>query len=334
MGREIKRRRPAEEPCRTGLHFASFIRLPGVSRSTGTVSSKLSPLSVATAMPSRTASTSPPPRRGTTAPTSARWKRRSTQLRTGHNGRPRRRSSQRTAASYSAHPNAAPRPHRRGGRRKPQRQHSRNGPSPTLPGQPPHPGADMSAFRSPSPTEPLSLVTVLVGRLTHVTRHVKAARCHREAARSNRYPGSPAAMLADRACESWIRRNHPESGDYAKPGQPACLPHKPSSARTEPLELSHRISHAGEAVVQLGGELDIASAEVAVSYVTDIIDRHGGAVTADLSALTFRRCPRPSSPSTHGRIRRTGGLSIPAGLAQPFTRQTLLCGSPACTTGS
>lgn len=57
--------------------------------------------------------------------------------------------------------------------------------------------------------------------------------------------------------------------------------------RTEPLELSHRISHAGEAVVQLEGELDIVSAEVAVSYVTDIIDRHGGPVTADLSALAF-----------------------------------------------
>jgi anti-anti-sigma factor len=63
----------------------------------------------------------------------------------------------------------------------------------------------------------------------------------------------------------------------------------PSSAITgpAPLELSHRISHAGEAVVQLGGELDITSAEVAVSYVTDIIDRHGGPVTADLSALAF-----------------------------------------------
>jgi anti-anti-sigma factor len=57
--------------------------------------------------------------------------------------------------------------------------------------------------------------------------------------------------------------------------------------RTEPLELSHRISRAGEAVVQLEGDLDIASAEVAVSYVTDIIDRHGGPVTADLSALAF-----------------------------------------------
>ena len=56
---------------------------------------------------------------------------------------------------------------------------------------------------------------------------------------------------------------------------------------TEPLELSHWISHAGEAVVQLRGELDVVSAEVAVSYVTEIIDRHGGPVTADLSALAF-----------------------------------------------
>ena len=190
----------------------------------------------------------------------------------------------------------------------------------------------MSAFRSPSPTEPLSLVTVLVGRLTHVTRHVKAARCHREAARSNRDPGSPAAMLADRACESWIRRNHPESGDYAKPGQPACLPHKPQTARTEPLELSHRISHAGEAVVQLGGELDIASAEVAVSYVTDIIDRHGGAVTADLSALTF--CDARGLAALVRMAGYAEQADCPFRLASPNPSLVKSCGSPACTTGS
>jgi anti-anti-sigma factor len=56
---------------------------------------------------------------------------------------------------------------------------------------------------------------------------------------------------------------------------------------TEPIELSHRISPAGEAVVRLRGELDFVSAEVAVSYVLDIIDRHGGPLTADLSALAF-----------------------------------------------
>jgi len=62
----------------------------------------------------------------------------------------------------------------------------------------------------------------------------------------------------------------------------------PSDLRdAELIELSHSISRAGQAVVRLGGELDFASAEAAVSYVTDIIDRHGGPLTADLSALTF-----------------------------------------------
>ena len=54
-----------------------------------------------------------------------------------------------------------------------------------------------------------------------------------------------------------------------------------------PIELSHRICPTGEAVVDLGGELDILSAEVAVSYITDVIDRHRGPVTANLAALAF-----------------------------------------------
>jgi anti-sigma B factor antagonist len=56
---------------------------------------------------------------------------------------------------------------------------------------------------------------------------------------------------------------------------------------TAPLELSHQICSTGEAVVNLGGELDIVSAEVAVSYVRDVIDRHLGPVIVDLTALTF-----------------------------------------------
>jgi len=57
--------------------------------------------------------------------------------------------------------------------------------------------------------------------------------------------------------------------------------------RSEQLELNHWISHAGEAVVRLGGELDIVSAEAAVGYVMDVIDRRGGPVAVDLSALVF-----------------------------------------------
>src|SRR5215510_4256313 len=54
-----------------------------------------------------------------------------------------------------------------------------------------------------------------------------------------------------------------------------------------PLELSHRISSAGEAVVDIGGELDIATAEPAVRYVSQVIGRHGGPVIVDLTTLRF-----------------------------------------------
>ena len=56
---------------------------------------------------------------------------------------------------------------------------------------------------------------------------------------------------------------------------------------TAPLELSHRICPTGEAIVDLGGDLDILSAEVAVNYVRDVIDRHCGPVTVNLTALAF-----------------------------------------------
>lgn len=53
------------------------------------------------------------------------------------------------------------------------------------------------------------------------------------------------------------------------------------------LELSHRILPTGEAVADIGGELDIATADTAVSYLTQLIDRHPGPVIADLTALRF-----------------------------------------------
>jgi anti-anti-sigma factor len=53
------------------------------------------------------------------------------------------------------------------------------------------------------------------------------------------------------------------------------------------LELSYRILPTGEAVVSVGGELDIATADTAVSDLTRLIDRHHGPVIVDLSALRF-----------------------------------------------
>ena len=54
-----------------------------------------------------------------------------------------------------------------------------------------------------------------------------------------------------------------------------------------PLELSCRVGPGGEVVVDLGGELDIVSAEAAVSYVSDVTDRCRGPVVVDLKAIVF-----------------------------------------------
>jgi anti-anti-sigma factor len=54
-----------------------------------------------------------------------------------------------------------------------------------------------------------------------------------------------------------------------------------------PLDLSCRVCARGDVVVDLGGELDIVSAEAAVSYVRDVIDRCGRPVVVDLTALAF-----------------------------------------------
>lgn len=52
--------------------------------------------------------------------------------------------------------------------------------------------------------------------------------------------------------------------------------------------MSHRVVPTGEVIVDIGGELDIATADTAVSrYVTDIIDHHHGPVVVNLTGLRF-----------------------------------------------
>ena len=65
----------------------------------------------------------------------------------------------------------------------------------------------------------------------------------------------------------------------------ASTPDDPHGA--VPLELSHRILPSGEAVAKIGGELDIATAEMAVRYVKRVIDGHRGPVIAQLTAVRF-----------------------------------------------
>jgi anti-anti-sigma factor len=55
-----------------------------------------------------------------------------------------------------------------------------------------------------------------------------------------------------------------------------------------PLVMSHRVAPTGEVIADIVGELDIATAETAVSYLTDIIDHHHhGPVIVNLTGLRF-----------------------------------------------
>ena len=54
-----------------------------------------------------------------------------------------------------------------------------------------------------------------------------------------------------------------------------------------PLELSHRVLDTGEAPVEIGGELDVATADAAFGYVRQIIDGAGGPVVVSLAQVGF-----------------------------------------------
>ena len=64
---------------------------------------------------------------------------------------------------------------------------------------------------------------------------------------------------------------------------------KRAEAAAEPaqLELSCRTGANGYQIVSVAGELDIATAEQAYSYLSEVIDGRPAPVTVDLSGLTF-----------------------------------------------
>jgi anti-anti-sigma factor len=57
--------------------------------------------------------------------------------------------------------------------------------------------------------------------------------------------------------------------------------------RDDLIRLSCRVSADGSAEVFIRGELDLATADRTASFVNEVIDRHEGTVSADLSGLTF-----------------------------------------------
>jgi anti-anti-sigma factor len=66
-----------------------------------------------------------------------------------------------------------------------------------------------------------------------------------------------------------------------------AVPRQADQAEPVQLELSRQAGADGYPVIRVAGELDIATAEKAYSYISDIIDGERAPVTVDLSGLTF-----------------------------------------------
>jgi anti-anti-sigma factor len=61
----------------------------------------------------------------------------------------------------------------------------------------------------------------------------------------------------------------------------------PADRQDELIRLTCRVTADGLAEVSIRGELDLASADRTVRFVSDVIDQNEGTITADLSGLTF-----------------------------------------------
>ena len=80
-----------------------------------------------------------------------------------------------------------------------------------------------------------------------------------------------AVMTAER-----VQRDHGAKG-----------PKRPKGSEPLQLELSCQIDGDGNQIVSVAGELDIATAEQAYIFISDVIDAWPGPVSVDLSGLTF-----------------------------------------------
>jgi anti-sigma B factor antagonist len=89
-----------------------------------------------------------------------------------------------------------------------------------------------------------------------------------------------------------------------------------------PLELSHRVLDTGEAAVEIGGELDVATADAAFCYVREIIDREGGPVVVGLADVRF--CDARGLYALVRMARYAEQADCPFGVTAPSPRLTRL----------
>ena len=89
--------------------------------------------------------------------------------------------------------------------------------------------------------------------------------------------------------------------------------------RLEPvqLELSCRTGANGYQIVSVTGELDIATAEQAYSYISEVIDGRPAPVTVDLSGLTFCDASGLGALARIARHAREAGRQLMLASARP-----------------
>jgi anti-anti-sigma factor len=75
----------------------------------------------------------------------------------------------------------------------------------------------------------------------------------------------------------------------------------------ELIQLTHVILPDGVALIAVSGDLDLATADRTVRYVSDVIDQHDGPVSVDLSSLAFcDACGLGALIRIAGHAQRTG----------------------------
>ena len=107
-------------------------------------------------------------------------------------------------------------------------------------------------------------------------------------------------------------------GSVSPGGRPPAAPRGAEPA-AEPaqLELSCRTGANGYQIVSVAGELDIATAEQAYSYLSEVIDGRAAPVTVDLSGLTFCDASGLGVLARAARYARQKGRQLALASARP-----------------
>ncbi len=98
---------------------------------------------------------------------------------------------------------------------------------------------------------------------------------------------------------------------------PAASQGAETAAEPAQLELSCRTGANGYQIVSVSGELDIATAEQAYSYLSEVIDGRPAPVTVDLSGLTFCDASGLGVLARSARYARRNGRELALASARP-----------------